>query len=305
MKTLVGWSTVTSAERNGVRRDVLFKRLAIYFDYIVFNNQFTPVGIPFPGIGKLSQTEFLSYVVAKDKYEATKLQKNKKFTSIFLDCWDFVEDERDFELGLSSAISDQMKDRIAYYAHKKEMKEGEFIHNLAFKQLCGDMWHELQLYSSFKKYEPTISGNLSIDLGNVFAEYSKNEGVIVDDISGNSHYIPDFGDFTWEQILELRRDPYIKSFRSKMHSTFRAQANDPVNTLDELAIDGLWSVAEYAKPNIGRTLLNSILSNIPTPIPVYGVMSAIKDGADKIDLVDENGWLFFVQGARKVRLNKP
>ncbi|MFG0887282.1 hypothetical protein [Vibrio sp. CJQ_6] len=75
MKTLLGWSTVTSAERNGVKRDALFKRLAIYFEYIVFNNQLTPVGLPLPGVGKLSQREFLSYIVAKDKYEAVRLQK--------------------------------------------------------------------------------------------------------------------------------------------------------------------------------------------------------------------------------------
>ncbi|CAM3897481.1 hypothetical protein VIAQ111709_18250 [Vibrio aquimaris] len=305
MKTLLGWSTVTSAERNGVKRDALFKRLAIYFEYIVFNNQLTPVGLPLPGVGKLSQTEFLSYIVAKDKYEAVRLQKNKKFTSIFLDCWDFVEDERDFELGLSSAISEQMKGRILHYAHKKEMKEGEFIHNLAFKQLCGDMWHELQLYSSFKKYDPNIAGNLSIDLGKVFSDYSKNEGILVEDISGNSQYIPDFGDFTWEQIIELRSDPFIKSFRTKMHSSFRSKDNDPVDALDQLAIDGLWSVAEYAKPNLGKTLLNAILSNVPTPIPVYGIMSALKDGANKIDLAHDNGWLFFIQGARGIHSKKP
>lgn len=305
MKTLVGWSTVTSAERNGVSRDVLFKRLAIYFDYIVFNNQLTPVGLPLPGGGKLSQTEFLSYVVAKDRSEAEKLKKNKKFTSMFLDCWDFVNDEADFERGLSSAISEEMKNRIAYYAHKKEMKEGEFIHNLQFKQLCGDMWHELQLYSSFKKYEPSISGNLSIDLGCVFSEYSKNEGVIVNDISGNSQYIPDFGDFTWDQILELRSDPYVKSFRRKMQLTFRVPDEQSVNILDQRAIDGLWSVAEYAKPNLAKTLLNAILSNIPTPIPVYGIMNAMKDGSDKIDLANNNGWLFFVQGARNIQARKP
>ncbi|MFG0887283.1 hypothetical protein [Vibrio sp. CJQ_6] len=82
-----------------------------------------------------------------------------------------------------------------------------------------------------------------------------------------------------------------------MHSSFRSKDNDPVDALDQLAIDGLWSVAEYAKPNLGKTLLNAILSNVPTPIPVYGIMSALKDGANKIDLAHDNGWSFFIQGA--------
>ncbi|HGF7479365.1 TPA: hypothetical protein AB5B17_003700 [Vibrio mimicus] len=300
MKTLVCWSTIKSAQRNGVTPDVLFKRLAIYFEHVVFEPQFTPIGLALAGNKPEFRdcAEFISVLTSKDLESAKKLYKNRNYRKIFLNCWDFVDDVSVFQEQVQTAISHETMNDIFMYAHKQEMSEGEFIHNDRFKQLCGDMWHELQVYTAFKGYEPSIAGNLSNDLGRLFSSYSDSEGFTVSELSNNSLHIPDFGSFSWEQIMELRKDRNISRFRSKIASIYGQSPSHGVNELDGNTVKGLWNIAEYAKPKLWQTVLTAIVTNLPLPLPVAGVISSLHDGSNKIDITHSHGWVFFIQSAR-------
>ena len=80
-----------------------------------------------------TQSDYLARVVAADVNESQVLVKNKKFRSIFLNCWDFVEDEEAFERGLSNAVSPEILNKIFSYAYDKKMPQGAFIHTKEFK----------------------------------------------------------------------------------------------------------------------------------------------------------------------------
>ncbi|WCN09571.1 hypothetical protein [Marinomonas mediterranea] len=304
MKTLTGFSTIMNFERDGIAASTLFKRLAIFFDDIIFNQNLCPIG---KGFLFETQSDYLARVVAADVNESQTLVKNKKFSSIFLNCWDFVEDEEAFERGLSNTLSPEIKDKIFSYAYGKEMPEGEFIHTKEFKQLCGDMWHDMQLYAGFRKIEPNVAGNLSSHFGDVFSNMSRSEGYLVNELSNNSSMIPDFGDFTWDQIIELREDKIIKYFREKIESALTDTPETMSTIIDSEIISGLWDIASYAKPNVGMTTLNGILTNLPLPIPLnpYGAGKAIKDVVDTRKALAENGWVFFIQKARASAENCP
>lgn len=299
MKTLTSLSTIKNLDRHGVSADRLYKRLAIFFDDIIFNRQFCPIGSVHPNFFK-NNTDFLANICTQNKKESNKLANNKKFKSIFIDSYEFVDDERAFELGLFDVLPPELMDKIFTYAHKQKMSESEFIHNDEFKQLCGDMWHELQLYTAFKKHVPDVAINLTPDFGNAISLYSNSEGNLINEFMDKSSSVPDFGDLSWDQIFELREDRFIKNFRDKISSIIKESPNEISSIIEPKILKGLWDIASYANPNVGETVLNGFLTNLPLPLPVnpYGVYRAVKDVVDTKRQANNNGWMFFIQKAR-------
>lgn len=66
---------------------------------------------------------------------------------------------------------------------------------------------------NFSRVEPNIAGDLSSHFGHVITNFSKNEELLLNALVSNSTMIPDFGDLSWDQIIELREDKYIFKFR--------------------------------------------------------------------------------------------
>jgi hypothetical protein len=302
MRTLIGYSTIENFARDDISASVLLKRLSILFDNVVFNSMYCPIG---ENDFFKTQSDFLSRILSDRFEESSKLSKNKKFQKIFINCNDFIEDEEKFERGMRDSVPEEIINRIFSYAYKKEMPEGEIIHTREFKLLCGDMWRDIQLYSSFRNIEPNIAGNLSSNFGHVITDFSKNEGLLLNELVSNSTMIPDFGDLSWDQIIELREDKYIFKFRKKVEETLKTSQSSLSSTIDRDIISGLWDIATYAKPKIGMTVLDGILTNLPSPLIVnpYGVYKSVSEVIDKKKSIEHNGWVFFIQNARRIYSN--
>jgi len=299
MKSITGFSTVMNFERDGIPAHVLFKRLAIFFDEVIFNPRYCPIGRD--DFFK-THTDYLGMLVSDNIESGRALAKTKGFKSVFINCWDYIEDVERFETGLENILEKELMNKIFSYAYEKEMPEGAIIHTKEFKQLCGDMWRDLQLYSGFKEIEPNIAGNLSSHFGEAFTDFSRSEGRLINELSLNSTQIPDFSELSWDQIFELRKDRSIQKFREKISDNF-----DKLHGIDSEIISGLWDVASYARPNIKGTSLKCILSNLPSPtiINPVGLGTAIKDTYDEYKLEESKGWLFFIQKARALAEASP
>ena len=299
MKTITGFSTVMNFERDGIPAHVLYKRLAIFFDEVIFNPRYCPIGRD--DLFK-THTDYLAMLVSGSIAAGKTLAKTKGFKSVFINCWDYIEDVEKFETGLENILDKELMNKIFSYAYEKEMPEGAIIHTKEFKQLCGDMWRDLQLYNGFKEIEPNTAGNLSSHFGEAFTDFSRSEGILINELSLNSTQIPDFSELSWEQIFELRKDSSIKKFRDKILANF-----DQSKGIDSEIISGLWEIASYARPNIKGTILKGILSNIPSPIIInpVGLGTAIKDTYDDYKLEESKGWLFFIQKARALTEASP
>ena len=162
------------------------------------------------------------------------------------------------------------------------------------------MWADLRLYAGFKNLEPNVAGNLGPQFANAMTNVVKNEGYALNELSQNSNMIPDFSDLTWDQIFELRKDKCVTNFRDKIETLLKGNPDDLTSSIDSEIISALWDITNYAKPNIATTTLNGILTNLPSPIIVnpYGIGKSIKDGIDAKKLLNDKGWVFFIQKAK-------
>ncbi|WP_335993194.1 hypothetical protein [Pseudoalteromonas sp. CH_XMU1449-3] len=298
MKTIVGLPTIKNFQRCGISPQSLFKRLAIYFDEIVFHSNGCMIE---NGQTYGLASNFLSIVSASDMYEASALASNKEFKNLFVNCWDYLEDADDFEESLYDSVNNDVLNKIFSYAYEQKQPEGEFILTKEFKQLCGDMWADIRLYAGFKNLEPNVAGNLGPQFANAMTNVANNEGYSLNELSQNSNMIPDFSDLSWEQIFELRKDKCVTNFRDKIESSLKDNPDNLTTSIDSEIISALWDITNYAKPNIAMTTLNGILTNCPSPIIVnpYGVGKSIKEGFDAKKLLRDKGWVFFIQKAKE------
>jgi len=281
-------------ERDGVPAQFLYKRLAIFFEDVIFNPRYCPIGRD--DIFK-THTDYLAMLVSDNIEDGKILAKNKGFKSVFINCWDYIDDVEKFETGLDNLLEKELMNKVFSYAYEKEMPKDAFLHTEEFKQLCGDMWRDLQLYTGFREIEPNTAGNLSSHFGEIFTDFSRSEGLLINELSFNSTQIPDFGELSWEQIFELRKDPLVKKFREKIYTNFNT-----LKDFDDEIMSRLWDIASYAKPNIKGTIIKGILSNLPSPTIVnpVGLGAAVKDTFNDYNLEKSKGWLFFIQKARSL-----
>lgn len=102
--------------------------------------------------------------------------------------------------------------------------------------------------------------------------------------------IPEFGEFTWEEIEAIRKDRYIRKFRE-----FVGDDNMVKNAMGEI-----WSFIGKSTPDIKSTAMLGIFSNIPFPVanPI-SVGSSLFQFARAKKMSDEYGWLFFLDNVRR------
>jgi len=284
-------------EKMGITPPIFFKRLSILFEEVVFNHIFCPVGKNDPW---KTGSEYLAQLVSKDVTERDLLVSNREYHDIFLDCWEYVGDVEKFENEVQTSVSDKVINEIWRYAHEKTMPEGQIIHTKAFKELCGDLMYDLKLYTQFKKLFPETVGSLSSLYGDVLNRVKIEPERQAIDLITNNINIPDFGQLSWSVLLELRKDDYIKSFRTKIAEFTSSENMDVKNIIDHEVIKGLWELAERVKPNLPATSINGILTNIPLPLPVnpYGLALAAKEVIDAKRICDKYGWIFFIQNVK-------
>ena len=112
--------------------------------------------------------------------------------------------------------------------------------------------------------------------------------------------MPNFEELSWDQILELREDKYIKEFRQKIFS-----CNGQCGSIDEIIASdlnhSLWQLAEQCKPNMKKTIIEVVLSNLPSPtfLNPFGLYFGAKSIQSTNQNKDNHSWIYFVQSMKK------
>jgi hypothetical protein len=108
---------------------------------------------------------------------------------------------------------------------------------------------------------------------------------------------PNLFDLPWNDIVSLRKSPYLKAFRAKY---VELCTSGNVQELFERYQNALECLCDEVRPRIGETVAMGVLSNLP--IPFIGVPATIGAVATEKRLQKEFGWAFFVREARKLKM---
>jgi hypothetical protein len=91
--------------------------------------------------------------------------------------------------------------------------------------------------------------------------------------------VPNAAVLSWERVLELRRHPYLEQFRRKITELNKSlHINDTTairEAVQQVELHDLRALARLVEPSQKTTILKSIVSNIPLPIPVNPVSIGI------------------------------
>lgn len=112
--------------------------------------------------------------------------------------------------------------------------------------------------------------------------------------------IPSFASFSWNQILELRRDPYVKAFRAKVVDLVAKRSSDnesDVQTLDVELIETLWKITADLKPTPTRVIRTGL-------DPLLSIFGALFGLASQWQHARKYGWVFFLENARSLAKKK-
>ena len=300
-------SSLWNYYREGLSREGVMKRYALLYEKVIFNRR----GI---GIGKGELAENLGQAVSmlihpgKTLPERKLYGSNKAFCDIFVDCWEFVEDASKFESSIFDVLDSQIHKRIGDFCHQElSIIHGGKTYDIDdAKDLYGDLAVDLGMNQLLNKEGVDLIPSYAPIIGRALSNEYQHQGVECHELFSNDFLIPSFDELTWDEIIDLRTDKNIESFRSVV---FEVAQENP-KSLDQALISkvhsDLWSLASEVKPNITGTLLTGFIGNLPSPIllnPV-GVGAAIKDSYQAKKRIEKYGHVFFIQGIRGKRLNK-
>ncbi|WP_370620913.1 hypothetical protein NMD07_19555 [Citrobacter cronae] len=178
---------------------------------------------------------------------------------------------------------------MGIHNHDREYKAasivwGDISSDLGFNFLLKNKYKSLHI-----NFAPVVASAVNS------AQHTSN----IENLFTTDLIIPSFEELTWDQILELREDKYIKAFRKKY---FSIEMNDKNIDL-ELNFDldsALWDLALQIKPNITKSSMEAVLSNLPLPTVInpfgiyYGAREIIKNYKNKRN----HSWIYFIQSAK-------
>jgi hypothetical protein len=115
--------------------------------------------------------------------------------------------------------------------------------------------------------------------------------------------IPDFTNWTWDEVIELRKHPFINNFRRKIvelssNLNNLSQGSSIEEIVNNVCYEEMVEFLNAFRPSSlskGLSIINGVASNIPLPIPVnpYGVGLSVKDSKKQFDISKKYGWLYF------------
>ncbi len=302
MKVYSSFSNTMNFKRSGVSMPSVYKRYALMYDHIVFNRYGCPIGKKdlFP--------TFHDYIsaIAREKSSLNDgliLGKNKKFQNLFVDMWDLVDDPEEFHSLASEYVSafdtneiskfswgrNLIDEEMGIYNHDKEYKAAAIVSS----DITSDIGFNLLLKDKFDSF--TI--NFAPVIGEVLR--TSLETMDVNTLFSTELIIPNFEEMTWDEILELREDKYIKQFRNKVYSYGTNTANlDEV--LNKDLDSALWDIANQCKPNLGKSIFEAVVSNLPSPTIVnpFGLYYSARDISNTHKSNEENSWVYFIQNIK-------
>lgn len=293
-------------QREGISRDGLMKRYAILFDRIIFNRHGAPIG----SFGIESLAEFVSMLISTgESLKGRKsLGKNKRFQSLFVDCWDVVKDAERFESIRYDVVPEEARSRLGEFCFSEVRRvNGLPADSYAFdiddvKELSGDLYADIGLNILAGAEGLDIIPNYSPLIGRAL----ENEVVLANgqchELFNGGLLVPDFDSFSWDEVLELREDKYVIAFRTAVYELMKGGTSFDSALQQKVQAD-LWGLADDVRPNVRQSILAGIGSNLPSPIVVnpIGVGLALKDISDNRIRENRYGHVFFIQSARRRR----
>ena len=289
--------------RSKVDIETVYKRYALLYDRVIFNRFGCPIGKRdfFPDL-----SSYIANAIASkhDKDLGGKLAKNNQFKDLFIDMWDVFETPETLnQRALEYLDPDLLNDISKFSWHRNVLDEemGLYNHhreNKAARIVNGDISSDL----AFNMLMADKISDFNMSLAPVIGDAMKTGCTTGNelDLFTTDLILPDFESLSWEQILELRQDKYIKSFRKKVFSSLGTDLHIDV-ALNKSLENDLWHLAEQCKPNIGKRIIEIILSNIPLPSPAnpfscyYGGKALVQDNKNK-----DKSWVFVIQNMRKL-----
>ncbi|MBU2641460.1 MAG: hypothetical protein KJ889_06635 [Gammaproteobacteria bacterium] len=293
-------------QREGISGDGLMKRYAILFDRIIFNRHGAPIG-DF-GIKSLAEVVSMLISTGESLSERRSLGANKRFQNLFVDCWDVVRDAERFESMKYEVIPEETQNRISEFCFSEVRRQNELPANsYAFdiddvKELSGDLYADIGLNILAKAEGLDIVPNYSPIIGRALEnEIALANGQCHELFSGGL-LVPEFDCLSWDEILELRQDRSVKSFRKAVYELMGSGV--PLDdALQKRIQEDLWRLAGDVRPNVRQSVLAGIGSNLPSPIFVnpIGVGLAFKEIWDARERENQYGHVFFIQNMRQRR----
>jgi hypothetical protein len=289
--------------REGISGDGLIKRYAILFEHIIFNRHGAPIG----DFGIKSLAELVSMLISKDEslLKRKALGANKRFQNLFVDCWDLVQDSERFESMKYEVIPEETKHRISEFCFSEVRRKNELPANSYdfdiddVKELSGNLYADIGLNILAKAEGMDIVQNYSPIIGRAL----KNEIALANgqchELFSGGLLVPEFDCLSWDEILELREDSCVKYFRKAVYESMGIGV--PLDdALQKRIQEDLWRLTADVRPNIPKSVLAGIASNIPLPIfnPV-GLGLTLKEISDVRKRENQFGHVFFIQNIRQ------
>jgi len=291
-------------ERSQIDIETIYKRYALLYDRVIFNRHGCPIG---KGDLFSNLPSYIACTAAnrQDRKEGLSLARNNQFKDIFIDMWDLFENPETMHQRASDYLDPKIVNKISKFSWlRNELDEKMGLHNhhkeykaasIVDSDISSDLAFNLMLADKIDDF--------NISLPPVIGEAIKSVNKVNEELNlfTTDLLFPDFESLSWDQILELRQDKYIASFRKKVFSSI-GQGLHVDKTLHESLDKDLWYLAEQCKPNIGSRLIELVLSNIPLSIPInpvscfFGGKALIQDIKNK-----EKSWVFVIQSMRKLR----
>lgn len=302
MKVYSSFSNSMNFRRSRMTTASMYKRYALLFDQVIFNRHGCPIGKRdlFSNLHEYVSTLASEEVELREKL---KLSRNKKFQGLFVDLWDVVDDPE--------RTHNEARDYVAEF-QANEISSFSWGRNLIDE--------EMGIHNHHKEYKAAaiVGGDISSDLGfnfllkNRFKDFYINFAPVVAQAVRSSEQVPDVGELfttdlvipkfeelSWDHILELREDKNIHAFRRKFFSL-----EDPEGAIDEALSSelesSLWDLASQINPNIGKSSLEAVVSNMPLPTIInpfglyYGAKSVYQNHKNR----KAHSWIYFVQSMR-------
>ena len=118
----------------------------------------------------------------------------------------------------------------------------------------------------------------------------------------------DFGNLSWNEIIELRQSNFVQDFRRFVNEWFTMYKTSDFDKLDfesrleKFINDSKFSFIEENTPNLKRSILSGILGNLPLPIPLnpVSIVETINSIENQYNMIDKYGWLMFIQKTYKM-----
>ena len=194
-------------KREGISPSGLLKRYAILFENVIFNRHGAPIG---KGEMADSLAEFVSLMITPDGEwtERKALGRDERFGSLLVDCWDTIDNVNQFESMRSAIVSKEVGHRLSEFCFREVRKQnglGDESYDFDIddvKELSGDLYADIGLnllalaegMDVIPSYSPIVGRALEVETASL--------GGRCDELFNSGLLVPEFDDFSWNDILE-------------------------------------------------------------------------------------------------------